>query len=305
VYTVESFERAKELLAPDGTLVVAFGAGKTFASARMYSMLRTAFGRAPASYFTDYDGGGVVFVSGAAPGADDMRLAAITRVDGEMERWAGTLKPATDQWPFLYLLEPKVPSAYAVVFILVGVAWLFARRALALERVWTREHLHFFALGAGFLLLETKAVTELALLFGSTWLVNTIAIVSFLLMAVAANALCMRWHMPRGIAFALLFVSLAVGLFVPTSALAGLSLAGKLAASTALFALPVFFSGTLFSHAFREAENPGKALGVNLLGALVGGVAENAVMIGGATLLGVLAIVFYGVALVAVFMRKR
>jgi hypothetical protein len=42
----------------------------------------------------------------------------------------------------------------------------------------------------------------------------------------------------------------------------------------------------LFSRAFRDTHNPGQSLGVNLIGALIGGIAENFVMIGGTLLLG-------------------
>ena len=39
---------------------------------------------------------------------------------------------------------------------------------------------HFFFLGAAFFLLETKSITELALLFGSTWIVNAAVIAAIL-----------------------------------------------------------------------------------------------------------------------------
>ena len=61
----------------------------------------------------------------------------------------------------------------------------------------------------------------------------------------------------------------------------------------------------LFSRAYRDTTTPGQSLGVNLLGALAGGVAENTVMIGGTLLLGGLAILFYAVSLFALVNFRR
>ena len=44
-----------------------------------------------------------------------------------------------------------------------------------------------FFLGAGFMLLETKGVVHMALLFGSTWIVNSIVFAAILLMALLGN----------------------------------------------------------------------------------------------------------------------
>ena len=46
-----------------------------------------------------------------------------------------------------------------------------------------------FFLGAGFMLIETKSITEMAKIFGSTWLVTSVVIGSILLMAFFANYL--------------------------------------------------------------------------------------------------------------------
>ncbi len=327
VYTIESLREAKNLLQPGGTLVLAHGAGKVFVGARLFKMLAQVFGYPPQAYFTNYDGGGVVFVSGASTAHP--RLSGIKLINEELEKASAGLAPATDRWPFLYLRSRTIPASYSIVFLLLALAYVFSRpvlfpkknlssrnntpenfspdRAKSLQSyaVWTKPHIHFFMLGAAFLLLETKAVTELSLLFGSTWLVNTVAIFSFLLMAIAANFLLMRVTPPRNSIYGMLFASLLVSIFFPLGALAGLSFAPKLLISGIVLASPVFFSGMLFSRAFRDATHPGEALGMNLLGALVGGVAENAVMVGGTLLLGGLAGVFYLVSMLAVVELKK
>jgi hypothetical protein len=57
---------------------------------------------------------------------------------------------------------------------------------------------------------------------------------------------------------------------------------------------PLFLSGLVFSLRFRDKSRPAQGLHVNLLGAAVGGVLENVVMIGGRPILGVPASVLYG-----------
>ncbi len=44
-----------------------------------------------------------------------------------------------------------------------------------------------FLLGAGFMLVETKAVVHMALLFGGTWIVNSVVFCAVLVMILAAN----------------------------------------------------------------------------------------------------------------------
>ncbi len=44
---------------------------------------------------------------------------------------------------------------------------------------------HFFFLGAGFFLLEAQIISKMALLFGTTWLVNSIVISGLLLLIIS------------------------------------------------------------------------------------------------------------------------
>lgn len=298
VYTTQSLSRAKELLAPDGTLVLAFAAGKTYINGRLYHMLADVFGQPPRAYATNYDDTGVVLVSGNI--SDHPALEEIPRADGELAAAGANIPLATDKWPFLYLSSRSIPSYYVVFLLLLAAAFAFGRKILALENVWTKTYLHFFMLGAAFLLLETKAITELSLLFGSTWIVNAVAVVSFLAMALAANLLLIRWNHSYPVAYGFLFVALAVALLFPMETLFSYPQPVRLLAAGIIVSLPVFFSGMLFSRSFRDASSPHKALGVNLIGALVGGVSENTVMLGGVTLLGILAVIFYVVSFIAI-----
>ena len=51
----------------------------------------------------------------------------------------------------------------------------------------TMLNLQLFFLGAGFMLVETKAVVAMALLFGSTWVVNSVVFFAVLVMILGAN----------------------------------------------------------------------------------------------------------------------
>lgn len=295
VYTLQSFQEARSLLNPGGSLILAFGAGRSFVSKRLYDTLTAAFGVPPLAFFTGYDTSGVVFVEGQA-----RRTASIHDFPEIGSEFAA--KPrgllATDSWPFLYLRLRTIPSSILWVLLLFPVAsYVVVRRTVGLGGFADRQHLHLFLLGAGFLLLETKGVTELSLLFGSTWTVNAVVISAFLAVALAANALIMKRPVSRVFSYVGLFVCLAVGLFLPYSMLDSLPTPLKVLSAGVLVALPVFFSGLIFSRSFRDVVHPAQGLGFNLLGAVLGGALENLVMIGGIPLLGVMAIVIYAMSL--------
>ena len=77
------------------------------------------------------------------------------------------------------------------------------------------SHAVFFFLGAGFMLVETKAITELGLTFGNTWHVIGISIAGILAMAFLATIAVSRWRL-RGVVlpFVLLLASLGLGWYV-------------------------------------------------------------------------------------------
>jgi SAM-dependent methyltransferase len=295
VYTVQSFEEARRLLKKDGTLVVAFGTGTTFVTLRMAATLDQAFGVPSRDYLTSYDGSGVVLVEGK--GRESPPVAGIPRftVDLESGNLAGLV--ATDQWPFLYLQGRRIPNSILIVLIpfLLGSAVL-VYRVLKLQGIPSRHSWHLFFLGAGFLLLEAKGVTEVALLFGSTWVVNAVVIAAFLTMALLANALVIYRPLPITVPYLGLFLALAAGAAFHYSALEGLQGSMKVLAAGGLVGLPVFFSGLVFSRSFKNASDPAKGLGFNLLGAMIGGAFENFVMIGGTPILGWMAIGIYAIS---------
>jgi hypothetical protein len=88
-------------------------------------------------------------------------------------------------------------------------------------------------------------------------------------------------------------------MFLRYTLLGSLPLGERMLAGAFLVGIPVFFSSLIFSQSFRSVSDAAQSLGVNLLGAVVGGILENLVMIGGTPILGILALLLY--ALSAVF----
>ena len=296
VYTVESFREARSLLRENGTMVLAFAAGsRPFIRDRLFAILAHTFSAPPLAYFTGYDTSGMVFVEGKA--AESNPIGEFPEIGKELQLHQASTLLATDHWPFLYLESRTIPVAiWSVLALFLYFAAAVLKQQVPLRRLASRQGLHLFLLGAGFMLLETKGVTELSLLFGSTWIVNAVVIAAFLFMGLLANTLVMLRPVSRRFAYSGLFVLLAFGMVLPYELLGGLPTTTKVLASAVLVGLPVFFSGLVFSSSFRDVARPAQGLGINLLGAVVGGALENLVMVGGTPVLGVLAILIYGLS---------
>ena len=71
-----------------------------------------------------------------------------------------------------------------------------------------------------------------------------------------------------------------------------------------VFSVPVFLAGLLFSIEFRRAGSPTSALGANVLGAVVGGLLENASLLVGMQALLLLTVAVYLMAAVGLYRRK-
>ena len=126
-----------------------------------------------------------------------------------------------------------------------------------------------FFLGAGFMLVETKAVVHMALLFGGTWTVNTIVFAAVLLMSLAGNLLAMKLK-PHNLTpyYVLLFASLLLNVLIPIDAFLGLNPALQIAGACLLAFAPVAFAGIIFSASFARSNRPNQMFGANVAGAL-------------------------------------
>jgi hypothetical protein len=293
VFTRESFEAARNLLTPDGTMILAFAVTRGYAADRLFATLTSAFGTEPQAVLTQTNVLGIVYIEGEGK----FNLAAKNTRDVSSELHASSRGAilATDDWPFLYLEAKRIPPAlYLAMMIFVASLWFWQSNTL--QQQSPPGATQFFMLGVGFLLLETRAVTQLSLLFGTTWLVVTVVVTAFLFMALLANAVAAKFAVNTHICYGLVLTFILLGMALPYSRIAGFSIPAKLAIAGLGAALPVFFSGMIFSSALKHCSIPSAALGVNLLGAVIGGVLENSVIIGGIALVGGLAVLAYAVA---------
>jgi hypothetical protein len=214
-----------------------------------------------------------------------------------------TISPTTDDWPYVYQKTRTVPKIYwSVSAILIFIALLLVRKKFPYRHNLTWQ---FFFLGAGFLLLETQMVSRLSLYFGSTWLVNCIALTFILLVLVAANVVVDRVRSIRLLPmYALLVVALIAIYAVPWIQLPfGTRTVGTLLGCA--FSVPLFFAGIIFTETFRRAKGAGNFLGSNILGAVAGGIAQNLSFLFGMKALVLVAALFYAVAgLLALLSRE-
>jgi hypothetical protein len=161
-----------------------------------------------------------------------------------------------------------------------------------------------FFLGAGFLLLETKSVSEMSLLFGATWVVNLLVFASILTVMLAANLVALLGPRPAlRTLFIGLLLSLGIAFTVPVRDLLELGPTGQWVAGAALVGLPVFFAAWMFAILFRDHPAPARALAYNILGATVGGVLEYSSLALGIKALYLVAAVMYVAAWL--FYRSR
>ncbi len=228
----------------------------------------------------------------------------------EVEDSRGALKLATDDWPFLYVRNPAVPGhtwrGMGLVVLMSGLLWLVYGRGGRGETStadgpagpWEAGlFARSFFLGAGFMLVETKAVVQMALLFGSTWMVNTVVFAAILVMALAGNLFAGRVN-PRRLEpyYVGLFAALAAGLAIPVDAFLGMDRAVQIAGACALAFAPVAFAGVVFAASFRRTRRPDQMIGANVAGALVGGLVENASIVLGFQYLLCVAVAFYALS---------
>src|SRR2546427_7251313 len=74
----------------------------------------------------------------------------------------------------MYLRAPAVPWVYVAGLAMVGIIALGLIFGLTPATARKGFSGHMFFLGAAFMLLETRSLVTFALLFGSTWLVNSL-----------------------------------------------------------------------------------------------------------------------------------
>jgi SAM-dependent methyltransferase len=307
MFTEQSFRAVRDVLKPDGVLVVYNYFREPWLVDRLANTAAVAFGTEPMVYVHPAkDQLGVIVV-----GPRLKTLAAYPVPPSEVTAYNqgaplappvkhvrdASIVPATDDWPFLYMRQPNLPSHYLSVLaivLLVSVVAVFGVVRGAVRK-WSWE---FFFLGAGFMLLETKSIIQFALLWGSTWVVASLTIAAVLLMALLANwtVAHVEVRRPRLVGVVLL-VLLAVNYAVPVGTIAIENRLVESVVYSLLVFSPIFCAGLLFGSSIKRSGDVTVDYGANLLGAMVGGVAEYLSLLMGFQFLLILVAMFYVAAL--------
>jgi SAM-dependent methyltransferase len=308
VYTVEAMESAKKLLLPDGLFVVKFQVDNPWIGGRLQGLLTTVFDQTPLQIQSAFQYGtpGRFFLVGSqqrlSSALKDSSISEYVRNNKGFEVSKASL--TTDDWPYFYQHEPGIPLSVILISVLIVLMafWFMLRTGEGSLRI----HWHFFFLGAGFLLLEVQIISKIALLFGTTWLVNSIVVAALLLLIIAANAtvssvpLISRW-----IAYAGILIAATIGYLVPMQSLFFPNPWVKGLAAVVVLCLPVYFAGIIFARSFADASFNSEALGSNLLGAVVGGVLESISFWTGLRALLLIAVLLYILSAVTVMRRNQ
>lgn len=315
--TEDAFRSARAHLTDDGLLVAYNYYRFDWLVKKLAGMLERAFGSPP--YVTTYGASGRAAVLMAGPRlerrqppldepyleggleAEPQTGAHLPMIGAGRLRGEGHLKPATDDWPFVYMPQPALPGIYlGSLAMVLGIAFLLLM-ALAPRGTLRRANWHMFFLGAAFMLLEARSLVTFGLLFGTTWMVNSLVFFAILASVLLAIRLSARLRLARPVfLYAALVATLLVNFVVPSDVLAAIASAPLryVLASVAAFA-PIFLANLIFSRAFRDTGDtgdPDTALAWNFLGIMCGGAFEYLALVTGYRFLVLVVAAFYLIA---------
>lgn len=292
IYTEESFRDIKDHLNPGGVVSLTYLVFREWIGSKLYVGLKKVFGSelkvVRATTYRPDDT--VIFLAGSGvrniniPDTQDFKL------------YYGFDKNAqsiSDDWPYLYLLKNNIPLHYIIMicFILIfSLLSILSFKGIPLYKF----NMHFFFLGVAFMLLETSSITRFALLFGSTWIVNSAVIISILIMILLANLYVEK---VKRININLLYILLISSLFLNWMLKPDFYLlfnkAGSIVLASFILSLPLLFAGVIFATSFKVTDDVSGVFAYNLLGAIVGGICEYISMVTGFRFLFILAILMY------------
>jgi protein-L-isoaspartate O-methyltransferase len=273
LFTIEAMRAARAHLKPGGTFAM-YNYYEPFLLGRYAGTLKKAYGSPPCVELGTRLGG--------------RRQAVLTEsLHGPAPNcahyWHGASLPAaTDDWPFPYLTSHSIPSFYVKwLALIIGASLIIVRGAGGPFRRMS-PYLDLAFMGSAFLLLETKNIVQFALLFGTTWFVNSLVFAGVLLSVLAAIEVASRFRLPRPIVlYAGLAAALAIAWAVPQESLLALSPLPRFLAAAAIAFAPVFLANLIFSQRFRDTASSTAAFAANLLGAIIGGALEYAALVTG------------------------
>lgn len=305
VYTVEGIRAAWRHVADGGHLSVAMScyAGGWFYE-RLYWTITQATGRVPLSFYCKPVHDTVTFLV-PRDGVQLDRGELAKRVPIHPQVRADQTLTTNDDWPFLYLRPHVFPWGYLIVLsavlLLAAIAIFPAFGLGAKEFDWP-----LFMMGAAFLLIETRGVTSMSLLFGSTWVVNAAIFSGILIMVLVANLVVLRWQWRNPLPwFWGLFAAVALLWVSPGAWLQSLPLLLRGLMGGLVAGFPVGMAGVIVPMLLARSRHPTASLGANLLGAVLGGCLEYYSMFGGLKSTVLLALALYLLGFLLLRREKR
>ncbi len=285
LFTEEAIAAARSHLAPGGSFGMYNYYRENWLVDRLANTLAQVFGEPPC---VDAVGG-------------EGKLALLMASTGDLNcpaTWVAVTtpvpEPVHDDRPFVYLLEARVPRDQLVALALILIVSFAAVRSQGGSASQVLAYRDLFFMGAAFLLLETKSVVQFALLFGTTWFVNTIVFAGVLLSILVAIQISRRMTgEPKRWLYGALFASLVVSALVPPDTLLAMPALPRAAAAIVVNFAPITLANVIFAERFKRAPTPTAAFGANLLGAMVGGVLEYSALVVGYRWLTVLVALLY------------
>ena len=139
LYTKESLERARQLLKPDGILVLSFEVPRLWIGQRLSKTVSGVFGYDPITFEVRSDGafgwGGYFFVASKDPEllprllAEKPELAKFINAH-KRSFPASTINALSDDWPYLYLDSPRLPALHLIIAGIAIGGFLFTRKII-------------------------------------------------------------------------------------------------------------------------------------------------------------------------------
>ena len=287
IYTLEAMKEVRRMLVPGGRVGLSFASNAPWIHERILALLDGAFERptwVTADPYRYANGLLYMNVRSATPAEVPDRRAIVP----------------TDDWPFLYLRDRRIPG-HNLLFLLVAVS-MSATALLILPRGERRVRFPYFFLGAAFFLLETSNVVRMALLYGSTWWVNTVVFAGILVLVLLSNLTAARWRVPVSACLVPLAGLIVAAAVLPSEVLLALPPWPRAIVAVAVFLGPVYFGGLIFARLIQNEPRLYEAYGSNVLGAVLGGTMEYVSLILGFQFLLAVALLFY--LLVFVLLRR-
>jgi hypothetical protein len=296
VYTQESIEQAAGILTESGGMVLHFRVTRDYIVDRMVRMTKSAFDAPPIVKISENYLFNLTIMAGPAfAHVEDPPNASIART---RSLFPNDPTP-TDDWPYLYLQTRSISPFYVrmvgwIILVAAAIMGLFCpeMRTRSGNGLKGADSV-MFLFGLAFLLLSTRAVTQMGLIWGNTWLVNSVVFASIMFVILLSTIINAFRPLGQRAAYCGLFLCIMALYFVPIQLMPGLPYGLKLLASAFYVAAPFFFAGTCFANNFKDRDHVELAFGWNIIGALFGGLLEFASMIVGLKALFIVALAAY------------